>query len=86
VVGEVVPLVDSGLGNSSYLGDLGDGRALVVDASGDLRVVDAATAQSRLRVVAAATPTCCRATARSTTATTPFSATDRQWHEPDLPR
>ena len=29
----VVPLVDEGLGNSSYLVDLGDGRALVVDPS-----------------------------------------------------
>src|SRR5438105_9045433 len=27
----VVPLVDEGLGNSSYLVDLGEGRALVVD-------------------------------------------------------
>lgn len=32
---DVVPVVDEGLGNSSYLVDLGDGRALVVDASRD---------------------------------------------------
>ncbi len=32
-------IVDEGLGNSSYLVDLGDGRALVVDPSRDLRAV-----------------------------------------------
>ncbi|MPZ61972.1 MAG: MBL fold metallo-hydrolase [Propionibacteriales bacterium] len=35
---EVVPLIDEGLGNSAYLVDLGDGRALVVDVSLDLRM------------------------------------------------
>src|SRR3954451_13576392 len=50
----VVPVVDEGLGNSSYLVELGDGRALVVDASRDLRAVDAAAARRGLRVVAAA--------------------------------
>jgi glyoxylase-like metal-dependent hydrolase (beta-lactamase superfamily II) len=50
----VVPLVDSGLGNSSYLVEIGDGRALVVDPSRDLRAVDAAANRYRLRVVAAA--------------------------------
>lgn len=34
---DVLPLVDEGLGNSAYLVDLGDGRALVVDVSLDLR-------------------------------------------------
>jgi hydroxyacylglutathione hydrolase len=34
---DIVPLVDEGLGNSAYLLDLGDGRALVVDVSLDLR-------------------------------------------------
>lgn len=34
---EIVPLVDDGLGNSAYLLDLGDGRAMVVDVSLDLR-------------------------------------------------
>ncbi|MDP3712381.1 MAG: rhodanese-like domain-containing protein [Mycobacteriales bacterium] len=33
----IVPLVDEGLGNSAYLVDLGDGRALAVDPSRDLR-------------------------------------------------
>lgn len=33
----VIPLVDEGLGNSAYLVDLADGRALAVDASRDLR-------------------------------------------------
>ncbi|WP_114906016.1 MBL fold metallo-hydrolase [Ornithinimicrobium murale] len=35
----VVPLVDEGLGNSAYLVDLGEGRALAVDVSRDLRAV-----------------------------------------------
>jgi glyoxylase-like metal-dependent hydrolase (beta-lactamase superfamily II)/rhodanese-related sulfurtransferase len=46
----VVPLVDEGLGNSTYLVDLGDGRALVVDPSRDLRAVRAAAEASGLRV------------------------------------
>ena len=50
----VVPLVDEGLGNSAYLVDLGDGRALVVDASRDLRTVLTATEQRGLRVAFAA--------------------------------
>ena len=33
----LVPLVDEGLGNSAYLFDLGDGRALAIDPSLDLR-------------------------------------------------
>ncbi|HEY3002199.1 MAG TPA: MBL fold metallo-hydrolase [Kribbellaceae bacterium] len=37
----LIPLVDSGLGNSSYLVDLGDGRALAVDVSRDLRTLRA---------------------------------------------
>jgi len=32
---EIVPLVDEGLGNSSYLVSLGDGRALVLDPCRD---------------------------------------------------
>ncbi|MFC3892788.1 rhodanese-like domain-containing protein [Lentzea rhizosphaerae] len=43
---EVLALVDEGLGNSAYLVDLGDGRALVVDVSLDLREVGR-TAQRR---------------------------------------
>jgi hydroxyacylglutathione hydrolase len=35
----VIPLVDEGLGNSAYLIDLDDGRALAVDVSRDLRAV-----------------------------------------------
>jgi len=35
----VIPLVDVGLGNSAYLVDLDDGRALAVDVSRDLRAV-----------------------------------------------
>jgi glyoxylase-like metal-dependent hydrolase (beta-lactamase superfamily II)/rhodanese-related sulfurtransferase len=50
----VLPVVDDGLGNSSYLVDLGDGRALAVDPSRDLRALDSAAARHGLRVVAAA--------------------------------
>lgn len=50
----VIPVVDEGLGNSSYLVDLGDGRALAVDPSLDLRALDTAAERHRLRVVAAA--------------------------------
>jgi glyoxylase-like metal-dependent hydrolase (beta-lactamase superfamily II)/rhodanese-related sulfurtransferase len=50
----LVPLVDEGLGNSAYLVDLGDGRALVVDPSRDLRAVRAAAQARRLRVAFAA--------------------------------
>ncbi len=35
----IVPLVDEGLGNSAYLVDLGDGRALAIDPSRDLRTL-----------------------------------------------
>jgi len=51
---DVVPLVDEGLGNSAYLVDLGDGRALVVDVSRDLRTVHAAAAKRGLSVAFAA--------------------------------
>jgi hydroxyacylglutathione hydrolase len=46
----IVPLVDAGLGNSSYLVDLGDGRALAVDPSRDLRAVRASAHSHRLRI------------------------------------
>jgi hydroxyacylglutathione hydrolase len=51
---DVVPLVDEGLGNSAYLVDLGDGRALAVDVSRDLRAVRAAAAKRELTVAFAA--------------------------------
>lgn len=47
---EVVSLVDEGLGNSAYLVDLGDGRALAVDVSRDLRSLQAAAARRNVRV------------------------------------
>ncbi|WP_238153741.1 MBL fold metallo-hydrolase [Streptomyces xinghaiensis] len=50
----LVPLVDSGLGNSAYLVDLGDGRALAVDASRDLRALREAAARRGLAVAYAA--------------------------------
>lgn len=51
---DLVPLIDEGLGNSAYMVDLGDGRALVVDVSRDLRAVHAAAARRGLTVVFAA--------------------------------
>lgn len=51
---DVVPLVDEGLGNSAYLVDLGDGRALAVDASRDLRALRASAETRGLRVAFAA--------------------------------
>jgi len=50
----LIPLVDEGLGNSAYLIDLGDGRALAVDASRDLRTLRAAANRRGLRVAYAA--------------------------------
>ena len=50
----LVPLIDEGLGNSAYLVDLGDGRALVVDVSRDLRQVHAAASKRGLTVTFAA--------------------------------
>jgi hydroxyacylglutathione hydrolase len=47
-------LVDEGLGNSAYLVDLGDSRALAVDASRDLRSVREAADKRGLRVAFAA--------------------------------
>jgi hydroxyacylglutathione hydrolase len=41
----VVPVVDEGLGNSAYLVDLGQGRALAIDAPRDLRAVRAAASR-----------------------------------------
>jgi glyoxylase-like metal-dependent hydrolase (beta-lactamase superfamily II)/rhodanese-related sulfurtransferase len=43
-------VVDEGLGNTAYLLDLGDGSALAVDASRDLRGIDAAAEKAGLRV------------------------------------
>ena len=50
----LIPLVDEGLGNSAYLADLGDGRALAVDASRDVRALRRAAAGRGLRVAFAA--------------------------------
>jgi hydroxyacylglutathione hydrolase len=50
----VTPLVDEGLGNSAYLLDLDDGRALAVDASRDLRALREASERRGLRVAYAA--------------------------------
>lgn len=51
---DLVPLVDEGLGNSAYLVDLGDGRALVVDVSVDLRAAWEATRRRGLTLAFAA--------------------------------
>lgn len=50
----ITGIVDDGLGNSSYLVDLGGGRALVVDPSRDLRAVRAETDRRGLAVAFAA--------------------------------
>src|SRR5512133_3197195 len=50
----VIPVVDEGLGNSAYLVDLGEGRALAIDPSRDLRLLDGAAAQRGLSMAAAA--------------------------------
>jgi len=47
---EPVVLTDTGMGNSTYLVDLGNGGALVVDPARDLRAVRAAAAARGLRV------------------------------------
>lgn len=47
-------LADEGLGNATYLMDLGDGRALVVDPSRDLRSVRAAAERQGLEIAYAA--------------------------------
>ena len=50
----VIPVADDGLGNSAYLVDLGDGRALAVDPSRDLRAVDAEAARRGLAIAVTA--------------------------------
>ncbi|WNM35784.1 MBL fold metallo-hydrolase [Streptomyces sp. Li-HN-5-11] len=50
----LIPLVDTGLGNSAYLVGLGDGRALGVDASRDLRALRHAAGRRGLTVAFAA--------------------------------
>ncbi|MGQ5228368.1 MBL fold metallo-hydrolase [Streptomyces sp. yara] len=50
----LVALVDEGLGNSAYLLDLGDGRALAVDSGRDLRALRAAAERRGLTVAYAA--------------------------------
>lgn len=50
----LTPLVDGGLGNSAYLVDLGDGSALAVDASRDLRALRTAAERRGLSVAYAA--------------------------------
>ncbi|WP_232320351.1 MBL fold metallo-hydrolase [Herbidospora daliensis] len=50
----IIPLVDEGLGNTAYLTDLGDGRALAVDASRDLRRLRAAAERRGLKIAYAA--------------------------------
>lgn len=51
---DLVSLVDEGLGNSAHLVDLGDGRALVVDVTRDLRPVHEAAAKRGLTIAYAA--------------------------------
>lgn len=51
---ELHAIVDEGLGNSAYLVDLGDGRALAVDAGRDLRALRACARRNGLQVALAA--------------------------------
>ncbi|NUT32075.1 MAG: MBL fold metallo-hydrolase [Hamadaea sp.] len=51
---QLIALVDEGLGNSSYLLDLGDGRALAVDPPRDLRALRRAADRRGLRIAYAA--------------------------------
>lgn len=51
---QLIPIVDEGLGNSAYLLDLGDGRALAVDPPRDLRALRKAAARRGLIVAYAA--------------------------------
>jgi hydroxyacylglutathione hydrolase len=46
----LIPVVDAGLGNSAYLLDLGDGQALAVDPSLDLRAVSRTAENRGLRI------------------------------------
>jgi glyoxylase-like metal-dependent hydrolase (beta-lactamase superfamily II)/rhodanese-related sulfurtransferase len=50
----IMPVVDEGLGNSAYLVDLGDGRALAVDVPRDLRAARAVADRHGLRIAFAA--------------------------------
>jgi len=50
----LIPVVDEGLGNTAYLLDLGDGRALAVDPPRDLRALRAAARRAGLVVAYAA--------------------------------
>ncbi len=46
----IIPFVDEGLGNSSYLVDLGDGRGLVVDPTRDISPYARAAEEHGLRL------------------------------------
>ncbi|WP_280385892.1 MBL fold metallo-hydrolase [Nocardia wallacei] len=46
----LVPVIDEGLGNSTYLLDLGDGRAMVLDPERDVRAVRAEAQRRNLRI------------------------------------
>lgn len=46
----LIPVVDEGLGNSTYLLDLGDGRALIMDPERDLRQVRAEASSRGLSI------------------------------------
>ena len=50
----ILPLVDEGLGNSAYLVDLGDARALAIDPTRDLRALREAAGKHGLTVAYAA--------------------------------
>jgi len=76
---DVIPIVDAGLGNSSYLVELGDHRALVVDASLDLRALRAEAERRNLRVKFAADTHCMRTFCRGR-CSWPRRTAPRCWH------
>ncbi|MFC8800391.1 rhodanese-like domain-containing protein [Promicromonospora sp. NPDC057138] len=47
---DLIPVIDEGLGNSTYLLDIGDGRAVVVDPERDLRQVRAVAHRRGLHI------------------------------------
>ena len=48
---DLIPVIDEGLGNSTYLLDLGEGRALVIDPERDLRQLRAEAHRLGLKIV-----------------------------------
>jgi hypothetical protein len=78
---DLVPLIDEGLGNSAYLLDLGDGRALAVDPSRDLRATYDKAEARHLRIAYGRRPTC-TPTSSPAHGNSPPITTPRSWPPP----